>query len=256
MKRRGKRVDREATYRAQEFAAKAGVTVRALHHYDRLGLLKPARASNRYRIYRERDFVRLGQIVTLKFIGFPLKQIGGLLGRGALELRSALRLQREIMQEKRRHLDKAVRALRFAEQVADSGGGEVAGALRKIIEVIEMTNNMDWVMQYYSPEARAAMEKRNRENPGLAEQGTRDWMALIAEVEQAVRDGVDPAGARAQKLAQRWQELIASFTGGNPEVAAGLSKLYSDKTNWPADFKPCSTDVTSFIAKAGAARRK
>lgn len=255
MKWRGKRVDREATYQAHEFAAKAGVTVRTLHHYDRLGLLKPARSASRYRVYRESDFVRLGQIVTLKFIGFPLKQIRDLLGRGALDLPSALRLQREIMQEKRRHLDKVVRALSFAEKVASSGGAEVAGALRKIIEVIEMTNNMDWVMQYYSPEAKAAIEKRNRENPALAEQGTRDWMALIAEVEQAIRDGVDPASARAQKLAQRWQKLIASFTGGNPEVAAGLRKLYSDKTNWPADFKPCSSDVGSFIAKAGAARK-
>jgi DNA-binding transcriptional MerR regulator len=249
-------VELEATYRTREFAAKAGVTVRALHHYDRLGLLKPARTANRYRIYRERDFVRLGQIVTLKFIGFPLKQIRDLLGRGALDLQSALRLQREIMQEKRRHVDRAIRALRFAEKVAVSGSAQVPGALRKIIEVIEMTNNMDWVMQHYSPEARAAIEKRNREHPGLAEQGTRDWMALIAEVEQAVRDGVDPTSARAQKLAERWQESIASFTGGNPEVAAGLRKLYSDKANRPADFKPCSDEVSGFIARANAATKK
>ena len=56
-------------YRVSEFAEKAGVTVRTLHHYDRMGLLKPSGRTNAgYRLYGERDLVRLQQIVTLKFI--------------------------------------------------------------------------------------------------------------------------------------------------------------------------------------------
>ena len=63
-------------YKAAEFAQLAGVTVRTLHHYDRLGLLKPTgHTAKGHRLYGERDFARLQQIVTLKFIGFPLKQI-------------------------------------------------------------------------------------------------------------------------------------------------------------------------------------
>ena len=62
-------------YRVSEFAEKAGVTVRTLHHYDRLGLLKPSgRTIAGYRLYGDRDFARLQQIVTLKFIGLPLRQ--------------------------------------------------------------------------------------------------------------------------------------------------------------------------------------
>ncbi|MGB7730210.1 MAG: MerR family transcriptional regulator [Candidatus Acidiferrum sp.] len=67
-------------YRAKEFASLAGVTVRALHHYDRLGLLRPKQRSEAgYRLYGVRDFARLEQIVVLKFLGIPLKQIRGLL---------------------------------------------------------------------------------------------------------------------------------------------------------------------------------
>ena len=63
-------------YRVSDFAEKAGVTVRTLHHYDRLGLLKPSgRTEAGYRLYGERDFGRLQQIVTLKFIALPLRQI-------------------------------------------------------------------------------------------------------------------------------------------------------------------------------------
>ena len=63
------------TYRTREFAELAGVTVRALHHYDRLGLLKPRRTPAGYRAYAARDLEALEQIVALKFIGIPLKDI-------------------------------------------------------------------------------------------------------------------------------------------------------------------------------------
>ena len=66
----------ESLFQAREFAELTGVTVRTLHHYDRLGLLKPSgRTAAGYRLYGERDFARLQQIITLKFIGFPLNQI-------------------------------------------------------------------------------------------------------------------------------------------------------------------------------------
>ena len=63
-------------YKAQEFAERAGVTVRTLHHYDRLGLLAPSgRTEAGYRLYGDRDLLRLEQILALKFIGFPLPEI-------------------------------------------------------------------------------------------------------------------------------------------------------------------------------------
>ena len=62
-------------YHVREFAKLAGVTVRALHHYDRLGLLKPTRSEAGYRLYYLRDLERFEQIVALKFLGIPLKQI-------------------------------------------------------------------------------------------------------------------------------------------------------------------------------------
>ena len=61
----------DRTYQPHEFAKRAGVTIRALHHYDRLGLLKPSgRTAAGYRRYTDRDLVRLEQVVALKFIGF------------------------------------------------------------------------------------------------------------------------------------------------------------------------------------------
>src|SRR5215210_9599079 len=105
-------------YQASEFAEMTGVTVRALHHYDRLGLLKPSgRTTAGYRLYGERDLARLQQIVTLKFIGLSLKQIKQILDRDSFDLSTALRIQRKILGEKRRHLEMAMVAIEKAERL-------------------------------------------------------------------------------------------------------------------------------------------
>jgi hypothetical protein len=84
----------------------------------------------------------------------------------------------------------------------------------------------------------------------VIEQGQRDWMALIAEVEAAVKEGVEPSSERAQGLAARWSELIRGFTGGDPEIQKGLNKMYSDP-QWRAPFpKPYSDEAGAFIMQA------
>src|SRR5260370_37669694 len=108
----------EKLFQAREFAELTGVTVRTLHHYDRLGLLKPSRYSRAgYRLYRESDVAKLEQIVALKFIGFSLSEIKNILKRGPFDLKTTLRRQREAITEKRQRLDLAIQAIQRAEDV-------------------------------------------------------------------------------------------------------------------------------------------
>jgi MerR family transcriptional regulator, thiopeptide resistance regulator len=243
-------------YTAHEFAERAGVTVRTLHHYDQLGLLKPAsRSEAGYRLYMDRDLVRLQQIVTLKFLGFSLAQIKDILDRKTFDLLQELRAQRNIIAEKRRQLDSAVLAIERAELAVSNNGVPDWEAFRKIIEVIAMQNDMEWTKKYYSEEAKADLARRNREDPELARRGERDWAELIKDVEGSLSE--DPGSPKAQALAARWQKLIESFTGGNSQAADGLKKLYADQGNWPASFKkPYSDEVGAFICRAVAARKK
>ena len=245
----------EQIYQASEFAERAGVTVRTLHHYDRLGLLKPSgRTAAGYRLYGERDFARLQQIVTLKFIGFPLNQIKKILDRRDFDLAKIFRFQRQIMEEKRNQLDEAIKALNWAEYVVNSGERPGSEVFKKIIEVINMSKDMEWTKKYYSEEAKEAIA--NRKVPQeVIEQGQRDWATLIKEVEAAV--GEDPASEKVQKLAARWVELLRGFTGGNPAIQEGLNKMYADKANWPTSMpKPFSDEVQQFMMKAVAIYNK
>jgi DNA-binding transcriptional MerR regulator len=250
---------KEATrnlYRASEFAALSGVTVRTLHHYDRLGLLKPSGRSHAgYRLYGGRDFARLQQIVTLKFIGLPLKQIRELLERKTLDLAATLRLQREVLEGKRRQLDAAIEAVGRAERVASRGGEPDWEAFKKIVEVITMQQDNEWMKKYYTEEQLADLAARG--TPEVLERGQREWQKLLAEVDAASAEGVDPASERAQALAARWSALIEEFTGGDPGILEGLKKLYSDQANWPDTFqKPFGEGAAAFISRAQAARRK
>lgn len=244
-------------YQAIEFARLAGVTVRTLHHYDRIGLLKPSGHTDAgYRLYRKHDLIRLQQIITLKFIGFSLNHIKNLLNNNSFDLTVALTQQKAIITEKRQQLDSAIVAIEKAHTLLTTNQEPDWEAFKKIIEVINMQNNMDWTTRYYSDDAKQKIAERATSiSPEEIEQGQHDWARLIREVETAVSAGMDPKSEAAGNLAQRWSELIKAFTGGDREIQAGLSKMYSDQSNWPTNFpKPYSDAAGKFIHEAIAAQ--
>lgn len=253
-------------YRVSEFAEKAGVTVRTLHHYDRLGLLKPSgRTGTGHRLYGERGFARLQQIVTLKFIGMPLREIKDLLNQGDMDLATTLRLQRQLLQEKRRQVETAIQAIEQAERSMQSSGQADWASLKKIIEVMEMQNNMEWSKKYYSDQAQAKIEERAKIwTPALQAKVTQDWKELLRDVEAAVGRGDDPTEEHGRELAERWSKLVGGFTGGDPEIQQGLNRMYADQSNWPSTAQNFFTDlpqlfnaeIQSFIQKAIAALRQ
>lgn len=244
----------EGVYRVHEFAERAGVTVRALHHYDRLGLLTPARRSmSGYRLYTDRDLARLEQIVVLKFLGLPLKEIGRVL-RDESSLPEALRTQLRVLGDKRRQLDQAIFAIAEAERALRASGEPDSTLLRQIIKEIEMQTNNEWTRKYYSEEARAKVEERKKLwSPELQAEVSKAWAELCVDVEAALSRNEDPASPAAQALAARWRKLLEGFTGGDPEIQRGLNRMWADQQNWPSDarqkysIKPA---IQEFIIKA------
>lgn len=248
----------EKQYRAKEFAAKAGVTVRTLHFYDQAGLLKPAaRTESGYRLYGETALERLEHISALRFVGFGLDQIKKLLAGPAIPLVVALRMQRHIMAQQKRQLDSAIAAIDQAERALTSDpSADRWKTLHDVIEVFKVKNDWSWTENYYTDDDKAKIAQRMKDTPKeVIEKGQRDWTELIAEVEQAAASGVDPASEHAQALGARWRDLIQQFTRGDAGIAKGLNKLWSDRTHWPSDFKkPYSDAAEAFIHKVMACK--
>ncbi|HEY7448838.1 MAG TPA: MerR family transcriptional regulator [Vicinamibacterales bacterium] len=215
------------TYGVREFAALAGVTVKALHHYDRLGVLKPGRTDAGYRLYSQRDLTRLKQIRALRFLGLPLKQIKILLDAGSDSLGEALQRQRDVLTEKRRQLDRAIKAIDDAERRADSCSA--ANVLARLIDVIGVESDLDAMQRYFSPEAWAKCRQYYEQWPSQA------WRDLYRDVSAAL--GENPHGKTAQALAARWIALVEHDANGDAAIRAGFWRAWVDRKNWPADLQ-------------------
>lgn len=89
-------------YSVKQLAKLAGVTVKTLHLYDKTGLLKPAeRTGSRYRLYKEKELLRLQQILFYKELDFPLKQIRSILDDPDFDLVDALKDHKKMLKEKK-----------------------------------------------------------------------------------------------------------------------------------------------------------
>lgn len=211
-------------YRIHEFAQQAGVTVKALRHYDRLGLLRPQRSESGYRIYTDSDLERLEQIVALKFIGVPLRQIRALLQGGAPPVAAALQAQRAALEEKQRQLAHAVAAIDTAERsLAEST--DAAPVLRRLIGAITMEEQAEILRPYFGEAAWTDWKTRR------AAVAAEEWTALYRDIE-AVR-GEPLTSPRAQAVAERWRALVEAEADGDPSIRGGILKAWLDGHRLP-----------------------
>jgi MerR family transcriptional regulator, thiopeptide resistance regulator len=217
----------ETLYRVHQFAELAGVTVKALRHYDRLGLLRPARSEAGYRLYQPGDLARLQQIIALKSVGLPLKHIRTLLDRDPLPLIATFRQQRAALEDKRRLLDRAIQALTEAETALESGASSTTAILQEVIRIMDM-QDLDVMKKYYSDEAWEQWKHHYEDWP------PEEWRTLYRDIIAAIDS--DPNGPVAQALADRWLRVVQA---ASPQAAirTGLIKAWADHEHWPAFLK-------------------
>ncbi|MBA8928025.1 DNA-binding transcriptional MerR regulator [Kutzneria viridogrisea] len=201
----------------------AGLTVRTLHHYDELGLLRPSeRTASGHRRYTEPDLRRLYEIRLLRELGLSLEEIGGVLDQpGALRPVLAARVD-ELDQQVRR-----INALRRQAETLlshlDSAGPfaterpmALLGQLSVFGEYLteEQGRRLDQHGEQLDAEAREWMEG--------------EWPVILAELAEHFRAGTpvdDPAVVRS---ARRLTTLMETFTGGDAELNAAVAKFFRE----------------------------
>lgn len=228
-------------FRIQEFAKLAGVTVRALHHYDRIKLLSPAHRSERgYRLYRHEDLGRLERILVLRYLGLSLREIARLLntpaGHDPEPLMITFARQRAALRERRDGLDRVLRAIEHGQQLAHDPAEPEWLLYQTILKEIQVQEATDWTEKYYSPKAAEALrERRAAWTPEQkAENGAR-WQALFADVQCALACGVPADSASGRALVARWMRLADEFMNGDPEIGEGYRRMVEDESHWPDD---------------------
>jgi MerR family transcriptional regulator, thiopeptide resistance regulator len=206
-------------------AKATGVSVRALRHYDHLGLLQPAaRSEANYRLYDADDIARLQKIRSLQALGFTLQQIGQLLDDRTVDLETVLAWHLTALDDHAAQLDRLREQLRGVLIRLRQQEETNAQALLSILE--EMSD----MEKYYSKEQ---LETLARRREALGEEGMRaaeaQWASLIDRVRDAEAAGIDPAEESVQAMAREWQSLIDAFTGGDPGIRESLQRVWEDQ---------------------------
>src|SRR5512136_1041357 len=197
-------------YLIREFAKLTRVTVRTLHYYDQIGLLKPSfERPNGYRVYTDADLLKLQQIVTLKFMGFSLEEIRRLLDSKGYEAVKALKVQAEAVRDEITRLREASRAIGQVLLRLEKDGRIHKQKLIRIMEVIQMGEDVKkaWHEKFFSGSDLKKFEEIGKKyTPDMMKDYQDRWAALIEEVKKNI--GLDPASAEAQELGKRWTDLF------------------------------------------------
>jgi len=222
----------------QEFAKRGGVSIRALRHYDSLGLLKPsARTHSGYRLYEEADLQRLHQIVALKAFGLSLTDIASAL-RKQSALPRALERQMEKLLEQRRRVADAIDAVASAQRVlSDSGDPDWRQLAARVRDGGEASR--------LEQARRQVMERRREWTP------TAEDVTLVRDIRDAIERNETRESPTWRMLVERLKQSIDRFTGGDPDLRSAFELVMADQANWPE--APIGLKFREFFTEAIAA---
>lgn len=245
-------------YQVGEVARLTAVSVRTLHHYDRIGLLRPQqRTAAGYRRYGEQELLRLQQILTLRYLGFSLKRIGELLDRPDFDLAASLRVQERVLRERMAELDGIATVL-----------GELVTAYRRdgawnwdlVIHASEavatgLAQQENTMTELFTPEQLRRFAELAERTPAEEMAAIQDgWATLLPEVRASY--DLDPASPAALALAERWDALTARTMAAyesSPELVAALRENYAKGAFEGNTGAPQAADF-AFLERIRAAR--
>ncbi|MGX5657754.1 MerR family transcriptional regulator [Geodermatophilus nigrescens] len=237
-----------------EVAALAGVTVRTLHHYDRIGLLSPSgRTAAGYRRYSAADLDRLHQVLLYRELGFPLEEVAALLDDPSADPAAHLRRQHRLLRDRLERTRAMVAAVEKEMEAMNMG---ISLTPEERFELFG-----DWLPEEYEREA----EERWGETDAWAESRRRtaayskdDWVRIKAEGEDvearmaaALQAGVAPDSARAMDLAEEARQQISRwFYDCPPEMHAGIGRMYVEDERFAAHYERRAPGLAQWVSTA------
>lgn len=206
-----------------EVSAITGVSIRTLHHYDAIGLLRPTAVTEAgYRLYDTRALQRLQTILLLRELRFPLKEIAAILDSPGFDPVQALEDQIRLLELQRQHLDDLIA---HAKQLQKTGGISMSFSAfdnsRQAKYAAEAKKK--WGSTNAWKEYEEKSKDRTEDQTRSAGEGLMEIFTRIGTVKDT-----DPAGPQAQALIRELQAYITKhFYTCTPQILAGLGQMYA-----------------------------
>lgn len=233
----------------KEFARLTGVSVRTLHYYDEIGLLRPAFVDekNGYRDYDEKSLERMVEILFYRELEFPLKSIAEILSSPDYDKTAAICKQKELLKLKKDRLEKLISALDKAEKGEISmntfNNNEYETARRQYAdEAKQRWGNTDAYKESEKKTAGYSADKWGEVNAGLN--------AVLAEF-ASIKDVEAPESEKAQLLVKKLQTYITdNFYTCTPEILAGLGQMYVADERFKSNIDKNGSGTAEYISES------
>lgn len=233
----------------KEFAKLTGVTVRALHYYDEIGLLNPSSVDeqNGYRFYDERCLERMQEILFYRELDFPLKEIRTILSSPEYDKNTALEGQKRLLMLKKERLERLISALDDAmkgEKITMNAFDNTEFETQREKYAAEAKEKWGETTAYKEfAEKNYTKEQQNEAFSGME--------SLMAEFAECKNGGASPDSEKAQALVKKWQDFITeNFYTCTKEILSGLGEMYAADERFAANIDKHGDGTAEFMRDA------
>lgn len=231
-----------------------GVSVRTLHHWDRIGLVSPALRTNAdYRIYSPADIERIHAVLTYRALGFPLQEIQRLLDDPDVDAMAHLRRQRVLLIEQIDRLRRMTKAVETMMEAKTMGIELSAQQQREVF-------GEAWPAQEYAEEAERRWADGDEWKQAAARTASfakEDWQqvkdendALESAFAAAMRRGLPADGPVAAELAERHRAGIERFYDCTHEMQVALAQMYLADERFTRHYEEVAPGLTQYVHDA------
>lgn len=239
-------------YTVKQLSDLADISVRTLHYYDEIALLRPSRVgTNGYRYYDDDALLRLQQILFYREMGLELMQIKDILDSPDFDLLTALRSHRQVLEQKIRRLEKLV--------------STVDGTIKHLSGGEDMSKKQ--LFEAFSEEKQRYYERvaRLEYGPEYVDESIKRWKSYSQEKKQAILDegnqvyqemaaaleaGKSVDSEAVQAIVRRWHDHLTYFYVPTLEVLRGLGELYITSPDFKAVFQKFHSDLPEYFCEA------
>lgn len=239
-----------------ELARLTGITVRALHHYDEIGLVVPSqRTAAGYRLYDDADVIRLQQVLLFRELGLPLDEIAFAIDEAGTR-EELLRKHREVLLAKRSKLDTMLSALDSALVALEKGQHMQPDDVKQMFEGFDHSQYEDEARERWGDTDAYKESMRRTKQYGKAEwdQIQASWQTIYSDLAALMKTGTPVTDAAVQALVEAHRAHIDRwFYPCSVEMHKGLGAMYVQDARFKANLDKVAPGFAQYLSDAIAA---
>ena len=242
-------------YKISELARMGSVSVRTLHHYDAIGLLKPSgHSEGGYRLYSDEDAQTLQQILFFRELGFPLKEIKEIIEDPSFDRDKALLNHRSLLQKKAERLQQLLATIDYTLAV-NEGNQPVDG--KKLFGGFNMEDMKEYQKKYREEAAgkygekivAQAEERTSRYTDEDWENNQKGMNAIFRKIADGMEGG--PESEEVQQAVDEWRKFITDhYYDCTPDIFRGLADVYTGDERFRHNIDQIKPGLAAFMSDA------